>query len=86
MDNAKQNRKMRPLDNCCLWKIDMYLITFLVNFAVFCVFLWILRDFADLPEFLPLRDSVIYQKPYRLNFIETNNNLTIPQTMQSKQV
>ena len=34
--------------NCC---IDMYLIRFLPNFAVFCMFLWISRDFADLPEF-----------------------------------
>ena len=33
---------------CCT---DMYLIRFLPNFAVFCVFLWISRDFADLPEF-----------------------------------
>ena len=31
--------------------IDIYLIRFLINFAVFCVFLRILRDFADLPEF-----------------------------------
>ena len=29
----------------------MYLIRFLPNFAVFFVFLWISRDFADLPEF-----------------------------------
>ena len=34
--------------NCCT---DMYLIIFLLNFAVFCIFLWISRDFADLPEF-----------------------------------
>ena len=34
--------------NCCT---DMYLIRFLPNFAVFYVFLWISRDFADLPEF-----------------------------------
>ena len=34
---------------------DMYLIRFLPNFAVVFVFLWILRDFADLPE---LRGSV----------------------------
>ena len=34
--------------NCCT---DMYLIRFLPNFAVFCVFLWISPDFADLPEF-----------------------------------
>ena len=34
--------------NCCT---DMYLIRFLGNFAVFCVFLWISQDFADLPEF-----------------------------------
>ena len=34
--------------NCCT---DMYLIRCLGNFAVFCVFLWILQDFADLPEF-----------------------------------
>ena len=33
---------------CCT---DMYLIRFLPNFAVFFVFLWITRDFADLPEF-----------------------------------
>ena len=33
---------------CCT---DMYLIRFLPNFAVFFVFLWISRDFADLPEF-----------------------------------
>ena len=36
----------------------MYLIRLLVNFAVFCVFLWISRDFADLPEF---RSSVTAQ-------------------------
>ena len=29
----------------------MYLIRFLPNFAVFCAFMWISRDFADLPEF-----------------------------------
>ena len=34
--------------NCCT---DMYLIRFLPNFAVFCVFLWISWDFTDLPEF-----------------------------------
>ena len=34
--------------NCCT---DMYLIRFLPNFAVFCVFLGISRDFADLREF-----------------------------------
>ena len=33
---------------CCR---DMYLIRFLPNFAACLVFLWILRDFADLPEF-----------------------------------
>jgi len=33
---------------CCT---DMYLIRFLPNFAVFFMFLWILRDFTDLPEF-----------------------------------
>ena len=33
---------------CCT---DMYLIRFLPNFAVFFVFLWISRDFMDLPEF-----------------------------------
>ena len=33
---------------CCT---DMYLIRFLPNFAVFFVFLWISRDFADLPQF-----------------------------------
>ena len=33
---------------CCT---DMYLIRFLPNFAVFFMFLWILQDFADLPEF-----------------------------------
>ena len=33
---------------CCT---AMYLIRFLPNFAVFCVFLWISRDFVDLPEF-----------------------------------
>ena len=30
---------------------DMYLISFLPNFVAFCVFLWILRDFGDSPEF-----------------------------------
>ena len=30
---------------------DMYLIRFLPNFAVFCEFMWISRDFPDLPEF-----------------------------------
>ena len=34
--------------NCCT---EMYLIRFLPNFTVFCVFLWISRDLADLPEF-----------------------------------
>ena len=34
--------------NCCT---DMYLTRCLPNFAVICVFLWISRDFADLPEF-----------------------------------
>ena len=29
---------------------DMYLVRFLANFAGFCMFLWILRDFADLLE------------------------------------
>ena len=29
----------------------MYLIRFLPTFAAFCVFLWISRDFADLPQF-----------------------------------
>ena len=29
----------------------MYLIRFLPNFVAFCVFLWILWDFEDLPEF-----------------------------------
>ena len=33
---------------CCT---DMYLIRFLPNFVVFCVFLWLSRDFTDLPEF-----------------------------------
>ena len=33
---------------CCT---DTYLIRFLPNLAVFFVFLWISRDFADLPEF-----------------------------------
>ena len=33
---------------CCT---DMYLIRFLPNFGVFFVFLWISRDFVDLPEF-----------------------------------
>ena len=33
---------------CCT---DAYLIRFLPNFPVFCVFLWISRDFANLPEF-----------------------------------
>ena len=33
---------------CCT---DIYLIRFLPNFAVFCVFLWISQDFTDLPEF-----------------------------------
>ena len=33
------------------WCTDMYLIRCLGNFAVFCVFLWISQDFADLPEF-----------------------------------
>ena len=33
---------------CCT---DMYLIRFLPNFVVFFVFLWISRDFVDLPEF-----------------------------------
>ena len=34
--------------NCCT---DIYLIRFLPNFTVFCVFLWISRDFAALPKF-----------------------------------
>ena len=48
--------------NCCT---DMYLIRFLPNFAVFCVFLWISRDFADLQStwISPLRDRTKYQKP-----------------------
>ena len=33
---------------CCT---DMYLIRFLPNFVVFCVLLWLLQDFADIPEF-----------------------------------
>ena len=32
---------------CCT---DMYLIRFLPNFVVFCVFLWLSWDFADLPK------------------------------------
>ena len=32
---------------CCA---DMYLVRFLVNFAGFCVILWISRDFVDLLE------------------------------------
>ena len=34
--------------NCCT---DMYLIRFLTNFAVFCMFLWISQNVVDLPEF-----------------------------------
>ena len=41
---------------CCT---DMYLIRFLPNFAVFFVFLWISRDFADLPEFAAPRPREI---------------------------
>ena len=41
--------------NRSLWfeicRINMYLIRFLANFKVFWGFLWILRDFVDLPEF-----------------------------------
>ena len=33
---------------CCT---DIYLRRFLPNFAEVCMFLWISRDFADLPEF-----------------------------------
>ena len=33
---------------CC---IDIYWIRFLANFTVFCEFLEISQDFADLPEF-----------------------------------
>ena len=39
---------------CCT---DIYLIRFLPNFAVFCVFLWISQDSR-------LRDCVKYQKPW----------------------
>ena len=48
--------------NCCT---DMYLTRFLPNFAVFCMFLWISRDFADLQStwISPLRDRKKYQKP-----------------------
>ena len=45
LDSPKSQDKFQI---CC---IDMYLIRFLANFVVFYVFLWILRDFADLPEF-----------------------------------
>ena len=42
---------MNSRDKCEICLINMYLIRFLANFKVFWRFLWILRDFADLPEF-----------------------------------
>ena len=42
--------------NCCT---DMYLIRFLPNLAVFCVFLWISQDFADLPEPREISEALI---------------------------
>ena len=49
---------------CCT---DMYLIRFLPNFAVFCMFLWILRNFVDLREFRAFATAQNIRSPDTMN-------------------
>ena len=55
----------------------MYLIRFLPNFSIFCVFLWISRDFADLPEFCGFATGQNIRSPGFCRFfciyVETDN-------------
>ena len=62
--------------NCCT---DMYLIRFLGNFAVFCVFLWIFAGFRGFTWISRLHNRAKYQKP---SFIVTEfSNLKITSCM-----
>ena len=45
----------------------MYLVWFLVNFVVFCLFLWILQDFADLLEICSSTTAQNIRRPDRIN-------------------
>ena len=48
LQQVNSPNSLDKFQKCCT---DMYLIRFPPNLAVFCVFLRILGDFADLPEF-----------------------------------
>ena len=48
--SLQQVSRPNSQDNFQICCADMYLVRFLANFAGFCVFLWISRDFRDLLE------------------------------------
>jgi len=47
MVNIPNSQNKRQVHLCCT---KMYLVWFLVNFALFCLYLWILQDFTDLTK------------------------------------
>ena len=49
--NLRQVNSSNSQDKFQICCPDMFLVEFVANFAVFCVFLSISQDFADIPEF-----------------------------------
>ena len=48
--SLQQVSSLNSQDNIQICCADIYLVRFLANFAGFCMFRWILQDFADLVE------------------------------------